>query len=139
MLFNGNQFLLNTRAETAAFWICFIFRADCSRTGSRTVIDSPHDAQRVPISGVAVGDRRKAHSLHDVTLDVELLAGGNEAGVGNTFQGSQDRKATGPVAIEACTLDQVSTQWVVGTDDRQRTGLFNAQRRLAVCVIIGPA
>jgi len=61
---------------------------------------------------------------HDVTLDVELLAGDNEAGVGNAFQGSQNGKTTGSDAIEACALDEARTQCIVGTDELQRTWHF---------------
>ena len=75
------------------------------------------DVERVAIAGIAVGDDRDAHRLDDISLDGELFAGIDEAGVGDAFHRGRNGKAAGPDAVEACALDQPCAQGIVGTDN----------------------
>ena len=86
MFLDRNKFPPNACVKAASFRVHIVFNADGSDAGSFPVVDGPHDVERISISGVAIGDHGNTDGVHDVALDFQLFAGGDEAGIRNTLQ-----------------------------------------------------
>ncbi len=116
-----NQLAANACVKTAALRIHVVFNANGGDAGPFAVVHRAHDVQRVSVTRVAIRDHRNVHGCGNVTLDFELLAGRDEAGVGNAFQGRGNRKSARPHPVKPGLFDQTGAQRVVGAHDLERS------------------